>query len=185
VCQPTSLSRALKIDTRLVINIKLLFILGDPKQTTSIDDIVIRPLFVITNANTDEEELIGYVTEGGLSALANDPKGKDTYEALRRGDGTALLLHPSFLSSPNLKTTAGPALTSTLRVPNFAMLALLVSAAIRIPWLLFGGSKKNATSTRTFRRGDFVELCRLELSDHSVGILKALDQLPTSVLENL
>jgi hypothetical protein len=65
------------------------------------------------------------------------------------------------------------------------MLAFLLSAAIRIPWFLFGGSKKNATNTRIFRRGDFAELCRLELSDHSVEILKALDQLPMSVLENL
>lgn len=177
--------RAPKIDTGLVINVKLWCILGDPTQTSNIDDILKRPLFVITNENPDEEELNGYVTEGGLSALANDPEGKDTYEALRRGGGTALLLHPSFLSSPHLKSTIGPALATKFSLPSFAMLTFLVSAAIRIPWLLLGGSKTNSTSTPTFRRENVVKLCHLKLSDHSVEILKVLDQLPTSVLENL
>ncbi|XP_023709389.1 uncharacterized protein LOC111865523 [Cryptotermes secundus] len=158
---------------------------GDPTQTSSIDDILKRPLFVITNTNPNEEELSGYVTEGGLSALANDPEGKDTYEALRRGGDTALLLHPSFLSSPYLKSTAGSALATRFRLPSFAMLAFLVSVAIRIPWLLMGYPKKNSTSTPTFKRENFVKLFHLELSDQSVEILEALDQLPTSVVENL
>jgi hypothetical protein len=142
-------------------------------------------LFIITYANPDEDELNGYVTEGGLTALPTDPNGKDTYEALRTGAGTALLLHSSFLSSPSLKSTAGPALASTLRLPSIATLVILLSSAVRIPWLLLGSFKKNSTSAPTFRREYLPQLCRLELSDHSVEVLKALDQLPTSVPENL
>jgi hypothetical protein len=125
------------------------------------------------------------VTEGGLTALPTDPDGKDTYEALRTGADTALLLHPSFLSSPNLKSAAGPALASTLRVPSIATLVLLLSSAVRIPWLLLGGSKRNSTRTPTFRWEYLPELCRLELSDQSVEVFKALDQLPTFNPENL
>jgi hypothetical protein len=156
---------------------------GDPTQTSSADDILTRPLFVISYASP-EDELNGYVSNGGLSALATDPDGKDTYDALRTGTGTALLLHPSFLASPSLKSTAGPALASSLRVPSLAMLVLLLSSAVRIPWLLLGGSK-NSTSKPSFRSGDFPELCRLELSDRSVQVLKALDRLPTPIHEHV
>jgi hypothetical protein len=187
-CKSTALSEGRnksQVDSDPVININLRCILGDPTQTSSIDDILKRPLFIITYTNANEDELNGYVTEGGLTALATDPNGKDTYEALQTGSGTALLLHPSFLSAPNLKSTTGPALASTLRLPSIATLVLLLSSAVRIPWLLFGGSKKNSTSTPTFRREYLPELCRLELSDHSVEVLKALDQLPTSIPENV
>jgi hypothetical protein len=160
-------------------------VLGFSTKSFSTDDILKKPLFVITNVNPEEDELNGYVAEGGLSALAGDPNGKATYEALRLEGGTALLIHPSFVTPTVLESAAGTAAASPLRLPNLATLAFLVASAVGIPWLLSGSSKKNSTSTTTFKHeGYLLELCQLELSEDSVRIMEGLDQLPASILKN-
>jgi hypothetical protein len=163
---------------------ELVCVSGYSTKAFSTDDILKKPVFVITHVNREGDELNGYVAEGGLSALASDPKGKETYEALRLGDGTALLIQPSVVSPVELQSAAATALASPLRLPDLATLALLVATSVGIPWLLSGSTKKNSTNT-TFKHGGYLlKLCRLEMSDDSVRILEGLNQLPASIIRN-
>lgn len=155
------------------------------RQSFSTDDVLKKPLFVISNVNPEEDELNGYVAEGGLSALASDPNGQATYDALRLQGGTALLIHPNFVSPTALESATETAAVSPLRLPNLATLAVLVASAVGIPWLLSGSSKKNSTNTTTFKHeGYLLKLCKLELSDDSVRVIEGLNQLPASVINN-
>lgn len=164
---------------------ELVCVSGYSTKAFSTDDILKKPVFVITHVNREGDELNGYVAEGGLSALASDPKGKETYEALRLGDGTALLIQPSVVSPVELQSAAATALASPLRLPDLATLALLVATSVGIPWLLPGSTKKNSTNTTTFKHGrNLLKLCRLEMSDDSVRILEGLNQLPAPIIRN-
>jgi hypothetical protein len=162
-----------------------MYILGYSTKSFGTDDVLKKPLFIITNVNPDADELNGYVAEGGLSALATDPNGKATYESLRVKGATALLIHPSFVSTSVLESAAPTPAASPLRLPNIATLVSLVTSAVIIPWLLTGSSKKNFTNSTTFKReGHILELCQLELSVNSVHILEGLNHLPASIVKN-
>jgi hypothetical protein len=64
-----------KLDIALRINFKSC-VSGYPTQRIETDDILEKPLLVITNVNSEENDLNEYYAEGGLSALANESEAK-------------------------------------------------------------------------------------------------------------